>query len=78
MLDEEVLLEWAKKPSKKYVSRELSEEMHTRAAPFITWLREAEEETSSDSDEDDVEVRRGGPEGLRGVRDPGGFGMVVA
>ena len=57
VLDEEVLLEWAKKPSKKYVSRELSEEMHARAEPFIKWLREAEEESDSESEEDDVEVR---------------------
>ena len=56
VLDEEVLLEWAKKPSKKYVSRELSEELHSRAAPFITWLKEAEEESDSESEEDDVEV----------------------
>lgn len=56
VLDEEVILEWAKKPSKKYVSRELSEEMHARAQPFITWLKEAEEESDSESDEDDVEI----------------------
>jgi translation initiation factor 5 len=40
------------------VSRELSEEMHKLAQPFIKWLREAEEEESeSETDEDDVEVR---------------------
>lgn len=56
ILDEEVLLEWAKKPSKKYVPRDVSEEMHTRSAQFITWLKEAEEESDSESDEDDVEI----------------------
>jgi len=56
ILDEEVLLEWGKKPSKKYVSKEVSEEMHAKAAPLIAWLREAEEESDSDSDEDEVEI----------------------
>lgn len=57
ILDEEVLLEWGKKPSKKYVSREVSEEIHAKAEQFITWLREAEEESDSESDgEDDVEI----------------------
>lgn len=56
ILEEKVLLEWAEKISKKYVSKELSQEIHTRAEPFISWLREAEEESESDS-EDDLEVR---------------------
>lgn len=54
LLEESVLLEWAEKVSKKYVSRDLSEEMHKLAQPFIKWLREAEEEESeSETDEDD-------------------------
>ena len=41
--------------SKKYVSKELSEQIHKKADPFIKWLKEAEEETSED-DEDEVEL----------------------
>jgi len=54
ILDEEVIIEWAKKVSKKYVSKELAEKIHKNAAPFVTWLQEAEEE--SESDDSDVEV----------------------
>merc|ERR1712088_911264 len=53
ILDEEVILEWGKKASKKYVSKELSEQIHKKAEPFLNWLKEAEEESS---DEDDVEL----------------------
>ena len=41
--------------SKRYVSKAISQEIHDKAAPFITWLEEAEEEESSD-DDDEVEV----------------------
>ena len=57
ILDEEVLVEWDSKVSKKYVSKEMSTEIHTKAAPFIKWLKEAEEESSEEAEsEDDVEV----------------------
>ena len=52
VLEEEVILEWAKKVSKKNVSKELAQKIHDKAAPFIKWLQEAEEETS-ESDLDD-------------------------
>jgi translation initiation factor 5 len=54
LLDEEVLFEWAKKVSKKNVSKETAQKIHDKAAPFIKWLKEAEEE--SDSDDSEVEV----------------------
>ncbi|XP_068084133.1 eukaryotic translation initiation factor 5-like [Anabrus simplex] len=53
ILEEKVILEWADKISKKYVSRELSQEIHQKAEPFIKWLREAEEEESDSDDEDE-------------------------
>lgn len=60
ILEEKVLLEWAGKVSKKYVSRELSQEIHTKAEPFIKWLKEAEEEDDTDSEDeeedDDLEI----------------------
>ncbi|XP_046849194.1 eukaryotic translation initiation factor 5-like isoform X2 [Xenia sp. Carnegie-2017] len=55
-VDEEVLLEWAPKVSKKYVSKEISGQIHEKAAPFIKWLREAEEESSEEEEDDDVDV----------------------
>merc|ERR1712117_474120 len=45
ILEEEVIFEWAKKVSKK---------IHDKAAPFIKWLQEAEEETSES--DGDVEI----------------------
>jgi len=56
IIDEEVLIEWHSKVSKKYVTKELSQEIHTKAEPFIKWLKEAEEEESSEDDGDDVEI----------------------
>jgi len=58
IIDEEVLLEWGKKASKKYVSKELSQEIQNKAAPFITWLQEAESESEEEEseEEDDVEI----------------------
>lgn len=40
--------------SKKYVSKELAKEIHAKAAPFVKWLKEAEEE-SGGSEEEEVE-----------------------
>lgn len=40
--------------SKKYVSKELAKEIHAKAAPFVKWLKEAEEE-SEGSEEEEVE-----------------------
>lgn len=57
ILEESVLLDWASKISKKYVSKELSQDIHNNANQFITWLREAEEEEESGEESDDeVEV----------------------
>lgn len=50
ILDEEVLCEWHEKPSKKYVSKEMSKAIREKAAPFIKWLKEAEVEDESDDE----------------------------
>jgi len=55
VLEEEVILEWSKKVSKKNVSKEMAEKIHDKAAPFIKWLKEAEEE-SDESSENDIEI----------------------
>jgi len=52
IIDEEVILEWGKKVSKKYVSKELSEQIHKKAEPFLKWLKEAEEESDEEDDSD--------------------------
>ncbi|XP_029585858.1 eukaryotic translation initiation factor 5 [Salmo trutta] len=62
LVEEDVILSWAEKVSKKYVSKELAKEIHARASPFIRWLKEAEEESEEDSeveeeeDDENVEV----------------------
>ncbi len=56
ILEEEVVLDWARKVSRKYVGRELAEMIHKKAEPFVTWLREAEEESSEEDGEEEKEV----------------------
>lgn len=56
IVEEEVLLDWGKKVSKKYVTKETAAEIHAKAQPFLKWLQEAEEEESSDEEEDDGDV----------------------
>merc|ERR1712107_893167 len=51
VLEEEVILELAKKS----VSKELAQKIHDKAAPFIKWLQEAEEETSESDGELEIE-----------------------
>jgi len=55
ILEEDVILEWSKKVSKKYVSKDMATKIHEKATPFITWLKEAEEESEESSD-DDIEL----------------------
>lgn len=56
-MEEKALFEWASKVSKKYVTKDIAQEIHDKAAPFLTWLKEAEEEESeSDEEDDDLEV----------------------
>lgn len=60
ILEEKVILEWGLKAYKKTVGKELAEEIHGKAAPFLKWLKEAEEEDSAsqqeDDDDDEVDV----------------------
>lgn len=56
ILEEKTILEWSEKVSKKYVSKEMSEKIHKKADPFIQWLREADEESSEDEDDSDLEI----------------------
>jgi translation initiation factor 5 len=55
LLDEKIILDWAAKVSKKYVSKDVAQQIHDKAAPFIKWLKEAEEESEdSEEEEDDI------------------------
>ncbi|KAJ2716935.1 eukaryotic translation initiation factor 5 [Coemansia spiralis] len=50
IVEEEVLLEWGAKPSKKYVDKDDAKRIHKAAQPFIEWLETAEEESDSDNE----------------------------
>lgn len=54
-VQEEIILEWDSKVSKKYVKKDLSQKIHEKAKPFTNWLRDADEESEEDSEEE-VEV----------------------
>ncbi|CAD5123928.1 DgyrCDS12235 [Dimorphilus gyrociliatus] len=54
ILEEDTLLEWDQKISKKYVDKETSQLIHQKAKPLIDWLKSASEE--SDEDEEDVQI----------------------
>lgn len=56
ILEEKTILEWSEKVSKKYVTKEMSEKIHEKAKPFIQWLREADEESSEEEDDSDLEI----------------------
>lgn len=56
ILEEKTLLEWSAKISKKYVSKDVSEKIHEKAKPFIQWLQDADEESSEESDDSEVEI----------------------
>ena len=53
ILDEETILEWSQKESKKYVTKDMSRKIHEKVAPFIKWLKEAEEEEDSSEEEEE-------------------------
>lgn len=50
--EEEVLLAWGEKPSSKYVSKSFAKKIIETAVPVLTWLKEAEEETEDESDDE--------------------------
>ncbi|CAG5127375.1 unnamed protein product [Candidula unifasciata] len=56
ILEEAVILEWAKKPSKKYVSKEQCTQIQKEAHAFVTWLEQAEEESDEEEEEGDDEI----------------------
>lgn len=53
VLDEEVILKWGAKPSRKYVDKETSKEVRKKAEAFLSWLETAEDEDSEDDEDED-------------------------
>ncbi|KAG9072470.1 hypothetical protein KI688_000241 [Linnemannia hyalina] len=52
IIEEEIILKWGEKPSKKYVSREEAKDVRARVEPFLRWLAEAESDSDEESDEE--------------------------
>lgn len=52
IVDEEVILAWGEKPSKKYVEKSVSKEVRAKAKPFLDWLKTADEEESEEDDDE--------------------------
>ncbi|VDP93880.1 unnamed protein product [Echinostoma caproni] len=54
VVEEDVILSWYDKgPSKKFVSRDLSAKILNICAPMVKWLKEAEEEDSDESEDEE-------------------------
>jgi translation initiation factor 5 len=45
LLDEDVIVAWGIKSSKKFVPSEINREIRKQAGPFLQWLATAEEES---------------------------------
>jgi translation initiation factor 5 len=52
-VEENILIDWGNKPSKKFVSKEINAAILEKAKPLIQWL----ESESSSEEESDLEVR---------------------
>ncbi len=48
LVSEEVVTKWGSKASKKYVDLAISKKIRRAAEPFLTWLKEAEDESSEE------------------------------
>ncbi|KAI3642691.1 hypothetical protein MP228_012246 [Amoeboaphelidium protococcarum] len=48
LLDEEVIINWSQKSSKRYVDKDLNKEFRKIARPFVEWLENADEDDESD------------------------------
>ena len=73
VLEEESILDWSTKESKKYVSKEMSKKIHEKVFAFVKWLREAEEESEEDEDEEseeEEEEENDGEEGSESSEEP--------
>lgn len=53
IIEEEAIIEWSAKESKKYVSKDMSKKIHEKCAPLVKWLKEAEVEEDEDEEDED-------------------------
>ena len=53
LVEEEVVLAWRDKPSKRYVSKEIGLKIREQATPFFVWLENEEEDGDDDDNDDD-------------------------
>lgn len=53
--------------STKYVNERIAKQIHEKAAPVVAWLRTAEEESSGEEEEDEVEVVYSESAGNKGI-----------
>lgn len=60
IVEENVFLTWGLRIRTKYITKDIALSIHEKAQPFLQWLQEADEESSSDtylcSDENDHEI----------------------
>uniref|UniRef100_Q22918-2 Isoform b of Eukaryotic translation initiation factor 5 n=1 Tax=Caenorhabditis elegans TaxID=6239 RepID=Q22918-2 len=50
--EEDSLISWGEKPSSKYVSKSFAKKIIENSQPVLNWLKEAEEETEEESDDE--------------------------
>jgi translation initiation factor 5 len=48
LVEEDVFMAWGEKISKRYVDKPTGKKIRGKAAPFLKWLKEAEDEEESD------------------------------
>ncbi|KAI3386921.1 hypothetical protein SNEBB_004269 [Seison nebaliae] len=57
IVDDDVFIEWQKKPRKKTVSKEISKKIHDLANDFVNWLEESDSEDDEESEEEKIEEK---------------------
>lgn len=53
LASEDTITKWGSRASQKYVDVQTSKKVRKAAAPFLTWLQEADEDGSDDDEDDD-------------------------
>jgi translation initiation factor 5 len=51
LIEEEVVLKWGARASRRYVDKKVSKKVKEAAEPFLTWLKEADEESDEEESE---------------------------
>jgi len=83
IVDEAAFLSWGEKVSSKYIkNKDVAQQFHDNAKPFLTWLAEAEEEDDEEGDDEEGEggedeVNEADEDGLTVAFDSGAAGVIV-